>query len=51
MKNAVFWDRETRSYLTGNTLRLHYKAQVVNAIFEVFTALTTKNTVFWDIKS
>jgi hypothetical protein len=32
MKNVVFWDIKTRSYLTGNTLRLCYIAQPVNAM-------------------
>jgi hypothetical protein len=32
MKNAVFWDIKTRSYLTGNTLRLRYSVQPVNAM-------------------
>jgi hypothetical protein len=44
MKNAVFWDIKTRSYLTGNILRLRYRAQPVNVLrFEVFTAVTMKN--------
>jgi hypothetical protein len=30
--NAVYWDVKTQSYLTGNTLRLHYRAQTVNAL-------------------
>jgi hypothetical protein len=51
MKNAVFWDIETCSYLTGNTLPLHYKAQSVNATSDVrfFTTVTMKNAVFWDV--
>jgi hypothetical protein len=32
MKNAVFWDIEAPSYLTGDTLRLRYIVQPVNAI-------------------
>jgi hypothetical protein len=32
MKNAVFWDAKTSSYLTGDTLRLRYSAKPVNAI-------------------
>jgi hypothetical protein len=32
MMNAVFWDIKPRSYLTGDTLLLHYKAQSVNAM-------------------
>jgi hypothetical protein len=45
MKNVVFWDIKPRSYFTGDTLRLRYRAQLVNAI----TALTMKNGVFWDV--
>jgi hypothetical protein len=34
------------------TLRLRHRAQPVNDVgFEVFTAVTMKNAVFWDIKS
>jgi cytidine deaminase len=36
-------------YLTGNTLRLHYRAQLVNAGFEVFTAVTIENAVCWNV--
>jgi hypothetical protein len=32
MKNAVFWDIKSSSYLTGDTLRLHYRAQPVNVM-------------------
>jgi hypothetical protein len=32
MNNAVFWVIKTSSYLTGNTLRLRYSAQPVNAM-------------------
>jgi hypothetical protein len=32
MKNAVYWDIKPSSYLTGDTLRLHYRAQPVNAM-------------------
>jgi hypothetical protein len=52
MKNVVFWDIRTQLYFTGDTLRLHYRAQPVNVIrFEVFTAVTMKNVVLWDIKT
>jgi hypothetical protein len=52
MKNVVSWDIKPSSYLTGNTLFLRCRAQPVNAIrFEVFTAVTVKNVVFWDIKT
>jgi hypothetical protein len=32
MKNVVFWDIKPSSYLTGDTLRLRYRAQPVNAM-------------------
>jgi hypothetical protein len=32
MKNAVFWDIKPTKYFTGDTLRLHYSVQPVNAI-------------------
>jgi hypothetical protein len=32
MKNAVFWDINPISYYTGDTLRLSYRAQPVNAM-------------------
>jgi hypothetical protein len=32
MKNVVFWDIKTSSYFTGDTLRLHYTVQPVNAM-------------------
>jgi hypothetical protein len=32
MKNVVFWDIKLSPYLTGDTLRLHYTAQPVNAM-------------------
>jgi hypothetical protein len=32
MKNAVFWDIKLHSYFTGDTLRLHYRVQPVNAM-------------------
>jgi hypothetical protein len=46
MKNVVFWDVNPRSYLTGDTLRFHYRVQPVR--FEAFTAVTMKNVVLWD---
>jgi hypothetical protein len=35
------------------TSRLRYRVQPVNAMlkFEIFTAVTMKNAVFWDIKT
>jgi hypothetical protein len=51
MKNAVFWDIKPSSYLTGNTLRLRYIVQSVNAMKdEIFTAVTMKKSAFWDVK-
>jgi hypothetical protein len=32
MKNAVFWDKNPGKYLTGDTLRLRYRAQSVKAM-------------------
>jgi hypothetical protein len=32
MKDAAFWDIKPSSNLTGNTLRLRYKAQPVNSM-------------------
>jgi hypothetical protein len=32
MKNAVFWDIKTQFFLTGDILRLLYRAQPVNAM-------------------
>jgi hypothetical protein len=32
MKNVVFWDKKPSSYLTGDTLRLRYRTQPVNAM-------------------
>jgi hypothetical protein len=32
MKNVVFWDIRPSSYFTGDTLRLHYRIQPVNAM-------------------
>jgi hypothetical protein len=32
MKNVVFWDLKPSSYFTGDTLRLRYRAQPVNAM-------------------
>jgi hypothetical protein len=40
------------SYFTGDTLRLRYRAQPVNALrFGGVTAVTMKKVVFWDIKT
>jgi hypothetical protein len=44
MKNAVFSDKKASSYFTGDTLRLRYRNH------PVFTAVTMKNVVLWDIK-
>jgi hypothetical protein len=32
MKNVAFWDIKPSSYLTGDTLLLHYRVQPVNAM-------------------
>jgi hypothetical protein len=32
IKTAVFWDIKPRSYFTGDTLLLQYRAQPVNAM-------------------
>jgi hypothetical protein len=32
MMNAVIWDIKCSSYFTGDTLRLRYRAQLVNAM-------------------
>jgi hypothetical protein len=32
MKNTLFCDIETSSYLTGDTLRLRYRDQLVNVM-------------------
>jgi hypothetical protein len=32
MKNVLFWDMKLSSYLIGDTLRLRYIAQPVNAM-------------------
>jgi hypothetical protein len=32
MKNVVFWDKKPSSYFTGDTLRLRYRIQPVNAM-------------------
>jgi hypothetical protein len=44
--------RKPSSYVTGDTLRLCYRVQSVNAVrFDVLAAVTMKNVVFWDIKT
>jgi hypothetical protein len=32
MKNVVCWDIKSSSYLTGDTLRLHYTDKLINAM-------------------
>jgi hypothetical protein len=51
MKNAVFLDIKTqflphRRYITS---KLQIPAGLVYVRFEVFTAVTMKNDVFWDV--
>jgi hypothetical protein len=48
MKNALIWDVKHSSHLAGDTLRLRYSTQPVNAI-AAFTAVTMKTIVFWDV--
>jgi hypothetical protein len=45
--------KNSSSYLTGDILRLLYRVQRVNAMYDLrfFTAVTMKNVVFWDIKT
>jgi hypothetical protein len=51
MKNAVFWDKKHRSYLTGNIMSpLQSPASYCHVRFQVSTAVTMKNAVFWDKK-
>jgi hypothetical protein len=48
MKNSVSEIYEPSSYLSGNTLQdIIWLMQYVR--FEVFTAATMKNAVFWDV--
>jgi hypothetical protein len=35
MMNAVFWDIKPSSYLTGDTLRLRYRVQPVNVMYDL----------------
>jgi hypothetical protein len=35
MKSAVFWNIKPSSYLRGDTLRLHYSAQPINAMYDL----------------
>jgi hypothetical protein len=35
MKNAVSWDIKRSSYFTGDTLRLRYRVQPVNAMYDL----------------
>jgi hypothetical protein len=52
MKNIVSWDIELSSYLTGDiTSPLQSPAGQCYVRFEVFTAATMNNTVFWDVTS
>jgi hypothetical protein len=52
MKNAVFWDVETQLLLHRRhiTSPLQSPASYYYVRFEVFTAVTMKNGIFWDIK-
>jgi hypothetical protein len=52
MKNVVFWDIKTQFVLHRRhiTSPLQSSAGYCYVRFEVFTAVTTKNVVFWDKK-
>jgi hypothetical protein len=51
MKNGVFWDIKTQFVLHRRhiTSPLQSPASYCYVIFVVFTAVTMKNVVFWDI--
>jgi hypothetical protein len=52
MKNVVFWDKKPRCLLHRShiTTPLQSPASYCYVRFEIFTAVTMKNGVFWDIK-
>jgi hypothetical protein len=53
MKTAVFWDIRTQ-FITNRrhiTSALQSSAIQCYVRFEVFTAVTMKNVVFWDVTS
>jgi hypothetical protein len=52
IKNAVFWEIIASLYLTGDLLRLCYRAQPSQLMLcknEVLTAVTIKNAAFRDV--
>jgi hypothetical protein len=51
MKNVVFWDMKTQFVLQRRhiTSPLHSKACQFYVRFEVSTAVTMRNAVFWDV--
>jgi hypothetical protein len=51
MKNTAFWDLITQSvpHRRHNRSPLQSPASLCYVIFEVFTAVTMKNAVFWDV--
>jgi hypothetical protein len=52
MKNAVFWDINTQFVLQRGHIKspLESPAGKCYVRFEVFTAVTVKNVVFWDVR-
>jgi hypothetical protein len=51
MKNVLFWDIKTQYVLRRRhiTSPLQNSARKYYVRFEVFTAVTMKNAVFWDV--
>jgi hypothetical protein len=51
MKNAVFWDIKTQFQRDSRhiTFPLQNSADSFYVKFEVFSAVTMKNAVFWDV--
>jgi hypothetical protein len=51
MKNAVFWDKQFVPHRRRIVSPLQGSAGYCHVIFEVFTAVTMKNAVLWDIRT
>jgi hypothetical protein len=53
MKNAVYWGIQFQfvPHSVHITTLLHSPVGLCCARFEVFTAVTTKNAIFWDVTS
>jgi hypothetical protein len=51
MKNDVYWDIGTQFIPQRKHITSPLESQPVNAMlrFEIFTAVTMKNAVFWDV--